>query len=244
MKEITVFTDGASRGNPGNAGYGLVVLYHDDNKIVEQGGRMEVATNNQMELMAAIHALRLLKNEDAEIHVYTDSAYVLNGATKWIYGWEKNNWKTSTKTDVENKELWKELAIESRAMKGSVLWKKIKGHSGIFGNELADSIATQFADGKKVLLFKGSLDDHKALKGGDLLTTSNTMSISKKSTKESKGKTPYSYVSMIDGVAMTHKTWTECEKRVKGKKAQFKKVFSKEEEQELIQEWTLASLLG
>lgn len=244
MKEITVFTDGASRGNPGNAGYGLVVLYHDDSKIIEQGGRMEVATNNQMELMAAIHVLRLLKNEDADIHIYTDSAYVLNGATKWIYGWEKNNWKTSTKADVENKELWKELAIESRAMKGNVSWKKIKGHSGVFGNELADSIATQFADGKKMLLFKGSFDDHKVLRGGDVLNISHTMTTSVKKTKEHKGKNPYSYVSMVDGVAMTHSTWAECEKRVKGKKAQFKKVFSKEEEQGLIQEWTLSSLLG
>lgn len=243
-KEIIVFTDGSSRGNPGRAGYGIVVYFPAEGKVVEQGGHESRATNNQMEIRAVIEALRMLKSDINDIVIYTDSSYVLNGATKWIYGWEKNGWKTATKSDVENKELWQELAQASRAIKGKVRWEKTDGHSGVFGNELADMIATKYADGEKVLLFKGTKKAHEVYREGDILRMEKSTTAVKKKSSKKDTRPPYSYVSMINGVVLTHKTWNECEARVKGKNAKFKKVFSKEEEQLLIQEWTLSTLLG
>jgi ribonuclease HI len=254
MKEIIVFTDGSSRGNPGPGGYGAVIIYSDDGKVAEQGGHSAMTTNNRMEMTAAIDALVYLRDEEAEITIYTDSAYLLNGITKWIYGWEKNGWKTATKSDVENVDLWKELVDTSRRARGTIVWKKIDGHSGVAGNERADVIATDYADGKRVLLFKGARETYEKMQGKNFLNllgqkkksiTNSAMAGNVILSKKKKDLPPYSYVSMIGGVAHADKTWGECEKRVKGTKgAKYKKVFSKEEEQTLIQEWTLNNLLG
>lgn len=242
-----VYSDGSSRGNPGPGGYGGMVFFATG-KVVEFGGREDVTTNNRMELMGAIFGLRTIREratDSAPIVIKTDSAYTLNGATKWVYGWEKNGWITSTKEPVLNKDLWQALMQEIRmlAPKHTISWEKVKGHAGVIENERADMIATGFADGSPPLLYTGDQTKYvEFLKMYSLET--KTMTTQKSTTKKS-GKDAYSYVSMTGGTVHTDKTWAACEKRVKGVKgAKYQKVFSKAEEEALIQDWTLGSLLG
>src|SRR5207245_895868 len=116
--------------------------------VVELGGRKSPTTNNQMELTAALEGLKRLDQLDTEhgpIFVYTDSRYLINGITKWVFGWQKNNWITSQKEPVVNQELWEGLLEVTHGKR--IEWKYVGGHSGIAGNERCDVIATEFADG-------------------------------------------------------------------------------------------------
>ena len=107
MEEITIYTDGACSGNPGPGGWGAILMYKDNIKEIS-GGKKDT-TNNVMELTAVIEALKLLKFP-CKVNLYSDSAYVVNAFLQnWVINWQKNNWKTSDKKDVKNKELWKEL---------------------------------------------------------------------------------------------------------------------------------------
>jgi len=247
--EIIIYTDGSSLGNPGPGGWGAVVLVPVENKnlkVVELGGREKESTNNRMEMNAAIEALNLIQSKKVtadRIIIHTDSAYVLNGITMWIYGWVKSNWQTKTKDPVLNKDLWEVLyKVESNLKnKFEIEWVKVKGHSGVLLNERCDQIATEFAASERPLLFTGSLEDYEKLFGS--IKKDHKESTIKKSKKSSSGKTAYSYVSFVDGKIHADKTWAECERRVKGKSAaKYKKVFGKQEEQELIGLWSLKSL--
>ena len=141
MKEVIMYTDGACRGNPGPGGWGVLITYEGIEKEVF-GGKHD-ATNNQMELSAAIEGLALLK-EPCAVNLYTDSKYVKDGITQWIYNWKKNNWRTAAKKDVKNKELWQRL--EELISLHQVQWHWIKGHSGDAGNEMADLLANKGID--------------------------------------------------------------------------------------------------
>ncbi len=223
---ITIFTDGSSRGNPGPGGYGAIVIGEDT--VTEIGGREIETTNNRMELMAVISALESITQEK-EITIFIDSAYVVNGITRWVKGWEKNNWKTSTKDDVQNKDLWERL-VEAVSHK-VIDWKLIKGHSGTPGNERCDVIATSFADNNPVILYSGSKDRY----GVDV---NSAPKAGEKNKSKSKSKA-YSYVSSVDGKIQTHKTWDECRARVNGvSSARFKKSISPENEEEIIREFS------
>jgi len=136
MKHVDVFTDGACSGNPGPGGWGAILRYGDVEKELF-GGEAET-TNNRMELMAAISALQALK-VPCEIDLYTDSAYVKDGITKWIFGWKKNGWKTADKKPVKNVELWQ--ALEEAQHKHRVTLHWVKGHAGHAENERADELA-------------------------------------------------------------------------------------------------------
>lgn len=225
--EIKIFTDGSSRGNPGRGGWGAIVVEGD--KVRELGGGNIETTNNRMELTAAIEALEQVPKSGSAT-VFTDSSYVLRGSTSWLFAWKKNGWKTKAKEEVLNKDLWEMM---DRVLSGKkIKWELLKGHSGIPANERCDVIATDFADHKKPVLYRGSLVGY----GVDIsnISTSRTTKKKKSSTKVKA----YSYVSAVSGAIKTHKTWGECELRVKGKSnARFKKVFSKEEEKELISLW-------
>ena len=228
---IIIFSDGSSRGNPGPGGWGAIVA--DCEKVVELGGGEKHTTNNRMELSGAINALALLGHpmSKSDVTVNTDSSYVINGITKWVYGWQKNGWKSSTKEDVVNRDLWEKLIEVSKGLK--IKWNYVGGHIGVPGNERCDVIATSFADGGKVDLFKGKLSDYEHdlddIKGCTVKTKKKT---------NNKGKA-YSYLSLIHGVLKIDKTWTECEKRVKGVKGdvKFKKAMSAEEEKEILRNW-------
>tara|TARA_R110002074_G_scaffold224130_2_gene395366 strand:- start:922 stop:1335 length:414 start_codon:yes stop_codon:yes gene_type:complete len=134
---ISVYTDGSSKGNPGPGGWGVHI--NKNGEIYEFCGRDYDTTNNKMELKATIEALNFFKQPE-KLDLYTDSAYVLNGITKWIKGWKKNGWKNSKKETVKNKELWKKLDFYNS--KHDVNWIKVKAHSGDPGNERADHLAT------------------------------------------------------------------------------------------------------
>lgn len=221
---ILIFTDGSSRGNPGPGGWGAILVTEDT--AIEMGGREDHTTNNRMELTAVISALGEVKGEK-EITLFTDSAYVVNGITRWVKGWEKNNWKTSTKEDVLNKDLWEQL-VEVVSNK-IINWKIIKGHSGTPGNERCDVIATSFADKAPVVLYNGSSERY-----GVNISQINSANSDSKSKSKSKA---YSYVSFVGGEIKIHKTWEECKARVHGVNAKFKKSISPENEAEIIREF-------
>ncbi len=150
--KVIIYTDGAARGNPGKAGWGVAVL-KDGKELFEAGGRSEHATNNQMELTAAIEAMRYLKNNKIdEAVIFADSKYVILGITEWIFGWQKNGWRNAAKKPVVNRELWEELWTLSQGLK--LKWEYVEGHSGDKWNDRVDLIATSFADGEPVELKK------------------------------------------------------------------------------------------
>ncbi len=224
---ITIFTDGAARGNPGPGGWGTIIISEDT--VTELGGREDHTTNNRMELSAIIHALESIPNEH-DITVYTDSAYVVSGITRWVIGWKKNNWKTSQKEDVLNRDLWERL-VDATGKK-VIMWKIIKGHSGIPANERCDVIATSYADKKAVVLYHGSRERY----GINISLVATESKATHKSSSKSKA---YSYVSKVDGVIQTHKTWDECKERVSGvSSARFKKSVSPADEVEIIKEFS------
>ena len=135
-KEAIVYTDGACSGNPGPGGWGATIKI--GNETFEIFGGEDNTTNNRMELIAAIKALEYL-NENHKITLYTDSNYVKDGITKWIFNWKKNNWKTSTKKPVKNSDLW--IQLDEIQNKREVKWNWVKGHAGNLGNERADELA-------------------------------------------------------------------------------------------------------
>ncbi len=257
-KEIVIFTDGSSRGNPGPGGFGAIAIYpnaYGEICVDELGGGELSTTNNRMELAAVIAGLKNFENYYQNLGEYTfilyiDSAYVMNSAEKWLSGWKKKGWVTAGKEDVKNRDMWEEYDAFVSAHSLKIKWNLLKGHSGIFGNERCDVIATSFADQKPVKLYTGTLAGYESTpEGSDILnlasgnstgaddTSTSGMKKSSKSSKKS-GMPAYSYVSMVNGKILTHKTWTECESEVKGKSsAKFKKVFSRTEEDELIKEF-------
>lgn len=233
MKNIIVFTDGASRGNPGSGGWGSIIKY--DDKVVELGGGEKHTTNNRMELTAVIEALTYISHKNLhnreKVNIFTDSSYVLKGSTLWLNGWKKNGWKTKSKEEVLNLDLWKKM--DKLVSQIPCVWKLLPGHTGIAGNERCDVIATSFADNIKLTLYQGSIDKYQV----DISQISKSPSRSKKKKASSKAKA-YSYVSMVNGDIQIHNTWADCEKRVKGvRNTRFKKVFSQDEETNLIKEW-------
>ena len=133
---ISIYTDGACKGNPGEGGWGAFIEYSDEK--VKLYGYEKDTTNNRMEIIAAIEALRFIKVQ-SDIIIYTDSKYLMNGINTWIHGWKKNNWKTSSNKDVKNVDLWK--IIDELNSNHSIEWIWVKGHSGNPGNEMADELA-------------------------------------------------------------------------------------------------------
>tara|TARA_B110000008_G_C16400639_1_gene335596 strand:- start:17 stop:442 length:426 start_codon:yes stop_codon:yes gene_type:complete len=138
MKYV-IYTDGACSGNPGPGGWGAVILDKDKNQE-NISGKEKNTTNNRMELMAPIMALKKLKFK-SEIVIFTDSTYVKNGITEWIKKWEKNGWKNANKKPIKNKDLW--IKLHNLCMDNNVNWKWIKGHSNNKYNDLADKLATE-----------------------------------------------------------------------------------------------------
>lgn len=140
MSRVEIFTDGACKGNPGPGGWGALLRLGDKEKALS-GGEPHT-TNNRMEMMAAIRALEALKRP-CTVDLHTDSTYVRDGITKWIFGWKRNGWRTAAKKPVANAELWQEL--ERAAARHEVTWHWVKGHAGHEGNERADQLASDAA---------------------------------------------------------------------------------------------------
>ena len=138
---IKIYTDGSCLGNPGNGGWAAII--NDNDEIIKISGGEKNTTNNKMELMAPINALKKI-DKDKKVEIYTDSKYVKLGITEWIHKWTKNNWQTSKKEDVKNKELWIELFELTKTFEINWIW--VKAHSGNLLNEEVDSLAKQAAE--------------------------------------------------------------------------------------------------
>jgi len=159
----------------------------------------------------------------------------INGITKWVFGWKKNGWITKAKEDVMNKDLWMKLCDAVGGKK--IDWKHVSGHVGIVGNERCDRIATAFADGEKMKLYDGTLQNYDLPNILDISHDAEKNVEKKSSSSHSKAKA-FSYISSVDGVIEVHHTWAECEKRVKGAKgARYKKSTSHENEEEILEEF-------
>lgn len=141
MTVVTIYTDGACRGNPGPGGWGALLLSGEHERELF-GGEMDT-TNNRMELTAAIRALAALKRP-CDIQLYTDSQYVRKGITEWLVQWKRRDWRTADRKPVKNVDLWQ--ALEQEIERHQVEWHWVKGHAGVPGNERADRLANQAID--------------------------------------------------------------------------------------------------
>lgn len=227
MKTI-IYTDGACSGNPGKAGWGAVILR--DKTVTEIGGFESSSTNNRMEITAAIRGLEKTDTAD-NITIYTDSQYLVNGITSWIFGWMKKDWKNTEGKDILNRDLWQELytMVEDR----NVVWKVIRGHSVTPGNNRADEIAVCYTKGTDANLYHGDLKNYKVN-----LTEPNLTIANQSTEKDRKKAKAFSYLSYVDGILQRHSTWADCENRVKGQPgAKFRKALSKDDEENIIREW-------
>ncbi len=144
MKKITIYTDGSCLNNPGAGGWGAILLYQENKKIISGGEKN--TTNNKMELLAVIEALKALK-EPCDVDLYTDSMYVKNGITNWINTWKQNGWKTSTKKEVKNQEFWK--ILDELQEKHKINWHWVKAHNNNKLNTEVDNIARKSAENIK-----------------------------------------------------------------------------------------------
>ena len=138
---VDIFTDGACKGNPGPGGCGAVLRFGDTEK--EMSGGEALTTNNRMEMMAAVEALNALK-KPCRVTLHTDSKYVMDGITKWVFGWQKKGWRTADNKPVKNVEIWQ--ALVKAAAPHQMTWKWVKGHAGHPENERADRLASAAAD--------------------------------------------------------------------------------------------------
>ena len=137
---LKIYTDGACSGNPGKGGWAAIIL--DGKNQSSISGSENKTTNNRMELMAPIMALKKIKIK-SEITIYTDSRYVKDGITEWIKKWKLNNWKSSNKKPVKNKDLW--VKLDNHCQKHNVSWKWVKAHAGNKLNNLVDELAVSKA---------------------------------------------------------------------------------------------------
>lgn len=234
-KRWVVYTDGACSGNPGPGGFGCVIT--DGASVVEVGGHSRETTNNRMELQALLEALKFLQDRSPEeVQIYTDSVYVIRGATQWIWGWSKRSWRNSEGKDVLNQDLWKEyLTLAISLSKKKLKFHYCRGHQGTPGNERCDEIAVDFSKRHRPSLFAGSIEDYSV----EILPPPPPQKLPemKSQTKVSKA---YSYLSVINGKLVRHNDWKSCESRVKGQSgAKFKKAANLEEERQILRSWGL-----
>lgn len=141
-QEVVIYSDGGSHGNPGAGAWAFVIKF--DDKQISGSGSEKWTTNNKMELLAVINALKSLSGlqiTQNPISIFTDSQYVKNGITVWIHNWKKNGWRTASKGEVKNKELWVEL--DTLVANYNITFNWVKGHSGNELNELCDSLVQE-----------------------------------------------------------------------------------------------------
>lgn len=236
---IIVFTDGAAKGNPGPGGWGVVIVT-PAGRVKELGGASPHTTNNKMELSSAIGALAHVSACAGPVAIYTDSTYVIQGVTQWIWGWRRRGWKTAQGGDVLNRELWEQLSslVEARGHRATD-WRWVRGHVGTPGNERVDQIAVAFSLQQAVDLYDGPLSGYP----WPILDLPEPAALPKRPAGAGATKSKaaaHSYLSVVDGVAMRHRTWAECEARVKGQSgARFKKATSAADESAILRGWGL-----
>lgn len=241
---IVVFTDGASKGNPGPGGWGVIIVTPAGH-VTELGNGSPVTTNNRMELSGAIAALEHLRDTPGPLDVYTDSTYVIQGITAWVHNWRRKGWRTATGGEVLNREYWEALSelTEARGAR-TIRWHYVRGHVGIPGNERVDEIADGFATHTRITLYDGPLSGYDVA----IMDLPDDTSVPARSKPAAAGPSrgakagakgaAFAYLSYVDGKAMRHATWPECERRVKGRAgAKFKKATSAADQAEILRGW-------
>ena len=239
QKEIIIYTDGSSRGNPGPGGWGSVVA--TPQHVYELAGFAQKTTNNRMELMAVVKSLQFLlthKQSEYPIFLHTDSQYFKNGFEKWMYGWADRKWLTSKKEPVLNQDLWQEL-LQLKPLFPRLVIHHVRGHVGVAGNERADVLATTAADDQTEISQKSSRANYQVeLK---IMPASSTSSTKPKSKSKSSGKA-FCYLSLVSGKLIEHDNWADCEARVKGQKgAKYRRANSAVDRDEIISSWNSKS---
>lgn len=206
-----------------------------DGRIEELGGGEKRATNNRMELMAALRAIERVRKDQAStreqrILILTDSMYLINGMTKWAHGWARKGWPE----DLANRELWQELY----AVRGHLEWRHVRGHAGIPGNERADQIAVGFSKGAAPALFVGAATEYPVQLSAALPPSAPPSAGDTSHTVAPSPASSVVYLSLVDGKLERHTDWKSCEARVKGRSgARFQKALSPQEEAEILTRW-------
>lgn len=230
-----IFADGASSGNPGPGGWG-VILVTAEGQVRELGGGAPDTTNNRMELTATLRGLIAAESIPGPLAIHTDSVYVIRGITQWCWGWMKRGWKTAEGTDVSNTDLWKKLITEvsRRGREHPLDWRFVRGHAGIPGNERVDEIAVSYSKGRPIELYDGPLTRYSV----PVYDLPDSFALPEMKAKGEAKAAAYSYLSLVNGVAQRHPDWKSCEARVKGRPgARFKKAMSAADEAEILASW-------
>ena len=235
MGDIVIYTDGACSGNPGPGGWAAIIAL-PDGFVRELGGGNPQTTNNRMEIGAAIAALNAVGERLEPVLLYTDSTYVISGITQWILGWKRKGWLSSTGEPVANRDLWERLDELAQARKGRLEWRYVRGHNGSEGNERCDAIAVAFSKRKPIDLYEGPLQGYAV----SLLPPKPEPVKRRDPGSRPAKKAGGVYLSYLDGKLERHTTWAECEARVKGRPARFKKVSGPDEEAAALRSWGLA----
>lgn len=244
-KICVIYSDGACSGNPGPGGWAFVAAL-EDVSVYEKSGYDPQTTNNRMELGSALEGLkwltRTLNSYDEEdlqnnydFIFYSDSVYFLRGLTDWVHGWKKRGWKNSKNEEVTNQDLWEALDREYFFLKKKITLnlRFVKGHAGHYGNERCDELAVLASQGRPSSNQIPAENYNKKI----FILPPVVPIPDVKFTKPTNTESTY-YLSMVNGVVVKHKTWSECEKSVKGVSgAKFKKVNSEAEEVEVLKSW-------
>lgn len=245
--KIIIYGDGACSGNPGPGGYGAIVIF-PDKTVQELAKHYPQTTNNRMEILAILESFSLvLKSKQlsqaARIEIYTDSVYLIRGVTQWMFGWKKRGWKTAANQEVANQDLWVEIdktlyQLKVKNPNVKLEWYFVKGHSGDPGNERCDALAVAMSKHEPIEIYKGPASDYHF----DItkLPEKKPLPEAKADANDSSNKTKKQawYLSLVNGIFKTHKTWPECEAVVKGRPGvKFKKVTSVEEEAQIKKQW-------
>ena len=233
---IEIYTDGACRGNPGPGGWAALLYYSSshDPEVEELGSGVPYTTNNQMELQAAIAALRHLGSPPSgtPLIVWTDSTYLIQGVTKWSARWILNSWRTQQNTLVINAERWQELLALCRGL--CLEWRHVRAHRGHPENTRVDALAVEFALGRSPALYRGSRSQYPLHAAASSLPPS----VPKQSAfRGSPGKSGH-YISLINGVLARHAGWEDCRARVHGvPRARFQKIQDPAQEAQVLARW-------
>lgn len=239
-----IYTDGACSGNPGPGGWGAIVA--SSSHVTELGGHSSSTTNNRMEVQAAIEALRfILANQKPlqsleKVTLYTDSKYLIQAATSWIWGWRRNNWVTAQGDEVKNRDLFEELDGLVAPIRSKISWNYVPGHQGIAGNERVDTIAVQFVqESYSQDLYAGPLSGYVFDVWQQPALQDLQKNPSKK--KEGSGKKALGYVAYIDFKLHHFTQWADCARVTQGRSGvRYKKYHSRQELEQILTEWSVS----
>lgn len=243
-KDIIIFGDGACSGNPGPGGYGAIILF-PDHQVQELAESEPQTTNNRMEISAILKSIHFIMGskhfETADcVQIFTDSVYLIRGATQWMFGWKKRGWKNAAGEPIANPDLWMQMdktlyqaKVQNPALKWE--WNFVKGHAGIDGNERCDQLAVAMSKKDDIDIYSGPASSYSF----DILKLPEKRPLPEmKSAKEASIKKTSWYLSLVNGVLKSHATWSECEAVVKGRSGvKFKKVSSEEEASVVKKGW-------